>query len=377
MYPALVGAEAMRTRLPEAEFAFVGSVGGFERPLVEASGLPLRAYHEVQAGPLAGVSPPRALNSLARLAWGGAQAFGILRQGRPQVVFSTGGWVSFPVALAAWLRRVPLVIYLPDIEPGATISVLKRFAAKVAVTLPESARYFAPGQTVVTGYPLRRALLGATREAGLAYFNLDPARKTLLVFGGSTGARSINIAVIDALPKLLARGDLQIIHVIGERDWERAEAQRAGLNFEGAHYHPFRYLHDEMGLALAAADLAINRAGASVLGELPYFGLPSILIPYPHAWRYQKVNADALAGRGAAIRLDDERLADDLAAAVAALLDDPARLEAMGVAARALTQADAAERLADLLIAVAQGAGRTTPVPSAQDAQDAHKEGRA
>lgn len=369
MYPALVAAEATLGRRPGSEFSFVGSVGGFERPLVEQSGLPLTAYHEVQAGPFAGVSPLRAINSTRKLVQGSVQALRILARHQPDVIFSTGGWVSFPVALAAWLRRIPLVIYLPDVEPGATIKTLKRFAVKVAVTSADSAPYFTAEQMVVTGYPLRRALITATRQAGVEYFQLDPIRKTILVFGGSTGARSINVAVINLLPQLMERRDVQMIHVIGDRDWERAQEQLAGLTFDRTHYHPYPYLHDEMGSALAVADLVINRSGASVLGELTYFGLPSLLIPYPHAWRYQKVNADVLAGRGAALRIEDEDMARVLLPTICELLDDPVRLAQMSTQANVLAQRDAADRIADVLIGVVE--------QSQQEARRTQKDGRA
>jgi UDP-N-acetylglucosamine--N-acetylmuramyl-(pentapeptide) pyrophosphoryl-undecaprenol N-acetylglucosamine transferase len=166
----------------------------------------------------------------------------------------------------------------------------------------------------------------------------------LLVFGGSRGARSINIALIDSLPKLLARGDVQIIHVTGELDAERADAVKNMPD-----YHPFAYLHDDMGLAMAAADLCVCRSGASTLGELPYFGLPSILVPYPHAWRYQKVNADYLASRGAALVLPDEQMSEKLVVEVEALLTSPPRLESMKQAACDLSQGDAAANIVALL----------------------------
>lgn len=355
MYPALVVAEAMLDRCPAAEFVFAGSVGGFERPLVEKSVLPIAAYHEIQAGPLHGINPLKAITSAAKLAVGTLQALRIMRGRRPNAVLSTGGWVSFPVTLAAWLARVPVLIFLPDIEPALSIKVLRPFAAKVAITMPESKAYFRADQTVVTGYPLRKALLNATREAGVAHFKLDPARRTVLVFGGSTGARNINVALIDLMPQLAARSDVQVIHVIGERDWERAQEQLASVQFDRAHYHPFVYLHDEMGMALAAADIVINRSGASVLGELPYFGLPSILVPYPYAWRYQKVNADALVSRGAALLVADERMQDDLLMTITGLLDNPAQLDNMRTSAKALAQPDASGQIAAVLLQLAGG----------------------
>jgi UDP-N-acetylglucosamine--N-acetylmuramyl-(pentapeptide) pyrophosphoryl-undecaprenol N-acetylglucosamine transferase len=323
---------------------FVGTRGGMERPMVEKSGVPFVAYHEVLAGPLHGVAVWVMLWSVCKLALGWLMSLGIVLRHRPDVVLNTGGWAAVPVSAAAWVLRVPVVVYLPDIEPGLTIRAMRPIATRMAATTAASAPYIPPRKLAVTGYPLRRAVLSATRAQGLAHFGLDPAKRTLLVFGGSRGARSINVAVIEALPRLLAAGDLQIIHVTGELDADRAEAVR-----HTADYHPFAYLHDDMGLALAAADLCVCRSGASTLGELPYFGLPSILVPYPHAWRYQKVNADYLAEHGAALVLRDEDMPAQLADLVRALLDDPARLEAMRQAARALSQGDAAANLVELL----------------------------
>jgi UDP-N-acetylglucosamine--N-acetylmuramyl-(pentapeptide) pyrophosphoryl-undecaprenol N-acetylglucosamine transferase len=189
------------------------------------------------------------------LAAGALQAVALMLRRKPQALLLTGGWGGLPVALAAWLLRVPALIYLPDIEPGSTIRLLQRFARRVAITTPDSAAYFPPGKTAVTGYPLRRALVELAqqpdaRQQAVAHFGLDPARMTLLVFGGSRGARSINSAVLDILPQLLADG-VQVIHVTGTLDWARVQAAAAHLA-DAAHYHACAYLHEDMGLAFAA-----------------------------------------------------------------------------------------------------------------------------
>ena len=353
LYPGLAVAEAMMAYAPDATLSFVGSVEGFERPLVEQSGVKFAHYDEVRAGPLHGVSLPRALVSVVNLAIGAAQALRLMLRRKPQALLLTGGWVGLPVALAAWVMRVPVMIYLPDIEPGLTIRVLQRFARRIAVTVAESVVYFPAKKVIVTGYPVRRSVADAKREAAAAHFGLDPQRKTLLVFGGSRGARSINTALLDILPQLLADG-IQVIHITGTLDWPQIEARRKALA-DSAHYHAFPYLHDEMGLGLAAADLVVSRAGASVLGEFPLFGLASILVPYPHAWRYQKVNADYLAERGAAIRLDDEHMAHDLLPTIRSLLGDAERLSQMRAKAAALAQPGAAHLLALELARLAGG----------------------
>lgn len=297
---------------------------------------------------MAGVSWPRRFISLLRLALGLLMALWLLLRLRPRSVLLTGGWSNLPVALAAWLLRMPTLVYLPDIEPGATIRLLRRFASRVALTVPDSGRWFPAVPTVVTGYPLRQEFMAATRAAGQAHFGLDPQRRTLLVFGGSRGARSINRALLAVLPSLLSEG-IQVLHVSGELDWPEVETRRAALP-DTASYHAFPYLHHEMGLAQAAADLALSRAGASVLAEFPHAGLPAVLVPYPWAWRYQKTNADWLEARGAALTLEDASMDTQLLPTLLALLRDEERLQQMRRATAALARPDGARNLARELL---------------------------
>ncbi len=347
----------MRPRYPEAVFHFVGTRDGFERPLVEKSGVPLDSYDEVDAGPFHGVNPMRIINSGLRVLAGTVQSFGLLGKYKPQVILSTGGWVSLPVALAAWVRRIPLVIVLPDIEPGLTIKVLRLFARKVAISVPESQKYFRPGQTVVTGYALRKPMLDAVRrrEEAVDHFDLNPNIETLLVIGGSRGSRAVNIGIIDALPGLLARGDVQVLHVTGTLDAERAAEQFAGLgDFPGKHnYHAVDYLHDDMPLAYAASDIAVGRSGAATLAELPLFGLAGVLVPLAYSWRYQQINADYLAQRGAAVHLPEEDMGKKLLPVLRDILEEPGRLDAMQAAAKSLARPDGAANIGELLVELA------------------------
>lgn len=362
VYPALAVTEALLAPDPVPEPAqtppevvFVGTQGsgGYEKTLVERSGLAFTAYEAVLAGPLNRVHPLRLLSSLAKLSFGVVQAFGVLLRHRPGAILLTGGWANAPLALAAWVMRVPVLVYLPDIEPARMINLLKRFARQVAITVPESARYFREGQTVVTGYPLRQKLLQATREDALQHFELDPARPILLVMGGSRGAQTLNAALLDILPDLLADG-VQVLHLTG-RDNLDAVCAQAGELAEHADYRPLAYLDEAMGLAFAAADLVVSRAGASILGELPYFGLPAILVPYPFAWRYQRVNADYLVERGAALRVDDDAMRAELLPTIREVLRDDARRATMREAARTLAHPQASARIAALLLALAGG----------------------
>lgn len=358
MYPALSVASTILTDSRHTVL-FVGSRDGLERDLVARAGLPFKS---IRGGGLHGVGGWRlALNSL-QLAWGVVEANSVVRAFRADALLVTGGFITVPVALAAWLNRVPIVVYLPDLEPGLAVRVISRLARVITVTAEAARAYFAgrlARRVVVTGYPTRPDLATAMRAQGQAQLGLDPHRPTLLVTGGSRGARSLNRAVLAALPDWLK--DFQVIHLSGQLDWPEVEQAAGALPLElRGHYHPLPYLH-EMGLALAAADLVVSRAGASALGEYPLFGLPAILVPYPYAWRYQKVNADYLVDRGAAMRINDEDLPAQLAGEVRSLLGDPARLDAMRHAARAAATPHAAEAIAAELRRAGEPAQRGRP----------------
>jgi UDP-N-acetylglucosamine--N-acetylmuramyl-(pentapeptide) pyrophosphoryl-undecaprenol N-acetylglucosamine transferase len=206
---------------------------------------------------------------------------------------------------------------------------------------------------VETGYPVRADFLKWNRGSARKALNLHEGKPVLLVTGGSRGARSINQAVLAHLPSLLEIA--QVIHISGQLDWPTVEAAAGSQSREMRRdYHAYPYLHEEMGAALAASDLVVSRAGASSLGEYPLLGLPAVLVPYPHAWRYQKVNADYLASRGAAVTLEDHRLKDDLLRLVQLLLTDTAKREKMRKAMRALAHPQAARQIAQHLFELAE-----------------------
>ena len=257
-----------------------------------------------------------------------------------------------PVAIACRMRSVPVMIYLPDMTPGLAVRWLSRLAQRVAVSFPEVAGFFGQ-KAVVTGYPVRAALLQAienrqrarhqlTQKLGL---DLEDRLPLLLVFGGSQGARSINQAVWQAAPTLLPA--CQILHVIGTRDWPLLEQEGPALwDCPLAYrYHPVPYLHEEMAWALASADLAVARAGASVLAEFPLARLPSVLAPLPGAGSHQFPNAQKLAESGGTIIIEDGQLAERLESTIATLLADESQRLAMGAAVGALARPQAADNI--------------------------------
>ncbi len=258
-----------------------------------------------------------------------------------------------PVAIACRMRDVPVMIYLPDMTPGLAVQWLSALAQKVAVSFPEVADFFGK-KAIVTGYPVRAGLLNAVEDRQTARLklarklgmNLENGLPLLLVFGGSLGARSINRAVWQAAPALLP--DCQILHVVGTRDWPLLGQEGPELwdNPLADRYHPVAYLHEEMAWALASADLAFARAGASVLAEFPLARLPSVLAPLPGAGSHQLPNARKLADSGAAAIIEDAQLTERLEPTIAALLADQNRRRAMAAAAGALAQPQAADNIA-------------------------------
>ena len=352
MYPALAALKALKNRADAT--LWVGGQGGMEADLVKRQNIP---YTDIPAAGLHGVGLRALPGNLLRLVRGVQASRRIVRNFQPDVLLFTGGYVAAPMAVAA--RKLPMLLYVPDIEPGQALKFLSRFATRIAVTAEDSRRYFpAHAQLAITGYPTRPELVPLERETARRVFGLQPDLPTLMVFGGSKGARSINRAVLAHLNQLLPQ--TQIIHVSGQLDWEEVQAARAALPGEWVdRYHTFPYLHEEMGAAFSCADLVVSRAGASTLGEFPLFGLPAVLVPYPYAWRYQRVNADYLAQRGAAEVLENDQLAAELVPTVQRLLADPTHLEQMRQAMKAQARPQSAELLADLLCELAAQKGAT------------------
>ncbi len=358
VYPALTVVEAMvRPKsagpglplLAATEVLWIGSQDGIEEELVTRAGL---EFVGLAAGGLRGMGLLAQIRNSARIANSVRKAQSILARFKPDVVFVTGGFACVAVTVAAWVQHIPVLIYLPDIMPGQAIRFLSRFAARVAVTSEESYHYLKRDKVVVTGYPVRREILTLDRAQARQSLGLDPGLKTLLVFGGSRGARSINQALVAGLRELLPA--CQILHISGrlDADWVAGVAKSLP---EGLcqRYHHYPYLHD-MPQALAAADLAVTRAGAATLGEFSVAGLPAILVPYPYSGQHQYANAEYMAHNGAAEIVLDNRLGERLVPRILQLLADHGTLTGMRESTVAMARPDAAEAIAEQLWLVAR-----------------------
>jgi UDP-N-acetylglucosamine--N-acetylmuramyl-(pentapeptide) pyrophosphoryl-undecaprenol N-acetylglucosamine transferase len=351
--PALAAAAALRELRPDVEVEFVGTQRGLESRLVPAAGYRL---HTVEARPLQRSLSPKNLAVPFVIARAAQRVRRLIAERGVVTTCVFGGYTSGPLAVAARLARVPLVIHEQNAVPGMANRIAARWATTVAVSVPGVAEQFPkPERVLFTGNPVRADLLSADlralRAEAATAFGLDPQRRTLLVFGGSLGARRINDAVVGAADRWGTPERLQILHAAGARDHERVAAAWASTRSRALLVHCVPFL-DRMDLAYALADVVVCRAGASTIAELTACGLPSLLVPYPHAAAdEQTANGRALADAAAAVlvadsELDARRLVDE----VEPILTDDDRLHAMSAAARELGRPDAAHAVARAIL---------------------------
>jgi UDP-N-acetylglucosamine--N-acetylmuramyl-(pentapeptide) pyrophosphoryl-undecaprenol N-acetylglucosamine transferase len=342
--PLLATADALRRLVPDVEITCLGTPRGLENTVVPAAGYPLELIPPV---PLPRRPSGDLLRVPGRLRSAVRATYDVLDRVRPDVVVGYGGYVSMPAYLAAGRRRLPLVVHEQNARPGLANRAGARVARRVAVSFPDTplprAEYVGlPIRTMISG--LDRA---ARRDEARASFGLDPDRPTLLVTGGSQGARRLNESVSAAAAALAAAG-VQVLHVAGPRG--EATPARTDVPYVVV---PFV---DRMDLAYAAADLVLCRAGASSVTEAAVVGLPAILVPLPIGNGEQPRNARPVVDAGGALLVDDSAVTPEwVAATVTALATDPERLARMGAAASALIPRDADERLARIVMAAAEG----------------------
>jgi UDP-N-acetylglucosamine--N-acetylmuramyl-(pentapeptide) pyrophosphoryl-undecaprenol N-acetylglucosamine transferase len=347
--PALAVADALRDR--GAEVTFLGTRERLEAKLVPASG------YEIDFLRVSGLDRGAPLKAAAAAVQAAAAVPGArraLRRRRAEVVMGGGGYVAGPAGLAALSARLPLVLTEADRHLGLANRLLARRASRVCLAFPIAGRQGDP--YLVTGRPVPAAVLRADRAKARHRFQVAAGDRCLLVFGGSQGARSLNLCALDAFvggPATAPR-DYHVIQITGHRDYptaqERLEAAGGVERYTLLEYEP------NLADALAACDLVLARAGGSVF-ELAAAGRPAILVPYPHATaQHQHANAAWMAEAGAAVVVEDSELDPaNLVRMVADLFADPRRLHGMSAASRALARPDAAERIAEQVLDAARG----------------------
>jgi len=353
LYPALAIAEALRRRWPEIEILFVGG-DRIESRVVPAEGWTFQAIAARGLPRRPGLS---SLLALGNTALGTVQALRILWRWRPDVVVATGGYVSVPVGCAAATFRKPLLLQEQNQRPGLATRVLARWARCASIPHPDVAPRLGMRRTEVTGVPVRQRALEGDRARGMAQWGLAAEQFTVLVIGGSQGASSLNRAICRLGDLLMYDGRLQILHHTGP---EHLHSVRQAIGHR-EHVGPPALRHiavpflDPIGDAYACADLVVCRAGASTLAEITAWGLPAIVVPYPHAGAHQEENAALLVRDGAAVRLSDNLDGTELVSVVTGLLEDHPRRAAMAAASRRLGRPHAADMVARLVETLGRG----------------------
>jgi UDP-N-acetylglucosamine--N-acetylmuramyl-(pentapeptide) pyrophosphoryl-undecaprenol N-acetylglucosamine transferase len=345
LYPGIAVAREIAAREPGAVVTFAGTARGIEASVVPREGF---ALDVIRSGGLKGKSVRGLLRGLGLLPLGAIDAWRLLSRRRPDLVIGVGGYSSGPVVLLAAARGVPTLLLEQNAVPGLTNRMLAPLVGAAAVTYEATLPFF-KGRGFVSGNPVRPqflAIAAVTPDRGAT-----PAR--VLIFGGSQGAHAINVAAVEAAPRLVPAA-LAVTHQTGERDLEmvREGYARAGLR---ARVEPFLF---EMDREMSDADVIVCRAGATTLAEITAAGRASILVPLPTATDdHQRKNADVLAAATAAEVIDQRELTGErLAGAILALAGDTPRRRAMAAAARGLARPHAARVIVDRALALARGA---------------------
>ncbi len=351
--PALALAEVLAERGHEVFFA--GTPHGVESRLVPQAGLPFKAF---EAGGFDRSHPSSLVSGVAKIARSTRQAKRWFAEVRPDVVVGFGGYVSIPVARAAESLGIPVVVHEQNSVMGMANKYLSKRAQTVCVTYGCSADAASCPAVCVTGNPVRRSVIESSREAGRAMLGIPYDALMLLVFGGSLGARHINEGIVGMRDELLAREDLRIVHITGPKELD-AVREALALTPEQEERWQLMGYQDRMGETLAAADVIISRAGATSLAEISARAIPALLVPFPHATEdHQTTNARAWVDAGCALMMPDDELGTEaFRDQVRRLLDDGDLRASMAAAARSQKTADAAAKLADVVIAAAARGG--------------------
>ena len=335
-------ARALKARVPGARISFAGTAAGIEARIVPTTGFELDL---IRSGGLKGKSVWALIRGVGLLPSSGLDAWRLITRRRPDVVIGVGGYSSGPVVAVAAARGIPALLLEQNAVPGITNRLLAPLVTAAAVTYESSLAYFG-GKGFVSGNPVRPEFLNVD-DAGINAVNVR-----VLILGGSQGAHAINMAVVEAAPRLAAVASLSVVCQTGTRDFD---VVREAFGRSGVQGRVERFI-DAMDREVSAAGLIVARAGATTLAEITAAGRPAILIPLPTATDdHQRRNADALQVAGAAEIIEQKGLTGELLASrILALAGDREKRLAMSAVARRLARPEAAERIVDAVLALAE-----------------------
>lgn len=351
IFPAISIANALKKRLPDAEILFVGALGRMEMERVPAAGYPIEGL------PVSGFDRKNMLRNvkvLINLFRSIIKARGIIRRFKPDAAIGVGGYASAPTLRAASAFGVPTVIQEQNSYAGVTNKLLAKKAKRICVAYEGMDRFFPKDKIILTGNPVRQDLFSVEPKTKEAYqfFNLDPAKKTILVVGGSLGARTVNQSIIAGLEKL-AQTDVQVIWQTGKFYIEAA--RKAAEPFASSKLIVTDFV-SRMDYAYSIADLVVSRAGASSISELCLLAKPVILVPSPNvAEDHQTQNALALVRKDAAVMIKDVDAKDQLIDKALELIDNESELKKLSENILKLAEKDSADRIAEEILKLIRG----------------------
>ncbi|APH05348.1 undecaprenyldiphospho-muramoylpentapeptide beta-N-acetylglucosaminyltransferase [Bacillus weihaiensis] len=345
IYPALALINEMKKHNDKIEFLYIGTEKGLEQNIVTREGIPFKSIE------ISGFKRKLSFDNvktIMRFINGVTISKKYLKEFKPDVVIGTGGYVCGPVVYAAAKLKIPTVIHEQNSLPGMTNKFLSKYVDKVAICFNEAKKYFPPHKVVLTGNPRASEVLGQDAKKGRTSLGLQEGKKSVLIFGGSRGAKAINDAVLDMIPSL-AEKSYQVIYVTGEVHYDKVMDEVNKLK-DSSHVIIKPFIHN-MPEVLAGVDLIVGRAGATSLAEITALGLPSILIPSPYVTaNHQEVNARSLSDHDAAIMVKENELTGStLLTKIDHILLNEFKLTEMSKASKQLGIPDAAERLSNVL----------------------------
>jgi UDP-N-acetylglucosamine--N-acetylmuramyl-(pentapeptide) pyrophosphoryl-undecaprenol N-acetylglucosamine transferase len=348
LFPGLAIAEEFKRRNEMTEVIFVGTEHGIEARVIPKEGFPIRF---LRAEGMMGVSVYGKIKALAKMGLSFLDSYRIIKLVSPDIMIGVGGYASGAIMLIAAFMPIPTMILEQNCIPGFTNKTLGKFADTVCLTYQESIPFFPKEKTFLTGNPVRMHILRGSKESAYRFFSLEENLFTVFIFGGSLGARSINMAVIESLQYLHdLKEKIQFLHQTGSSDYEHVRNAFREFGFKGM-ISPFIY---QMGEAYAVADIVISRAGATTLAELTSLGKPAVLIPYPHATgQHQELNARKLSDMGAAkMILDSELSGESLAHAIREFYENGTMRTEMQKHSRVLGRPEAGEKVVDIAMSL-------------------------
>jgi UDP-N-acetylglucosamine--N-acetylmuramyl-(pentapeptide) pyrophosphoryl-undecaprenol N-acetylglucosamine transferase len=344
--PLVAVAKKIREKVPEVEFMFIGPDGKLEADIIGRENIPIR---NIMTGKLRRYFSLKNIVDFFRIPLGIAKSLWLLLFFMPDAIFSKGGAASFPVVVAGWMYRIPILTHESDSNPGLANSMIGKFSNRVAVAYPEAEKYFPAAQVVLTGNPLSDKISGGDANRARKTFSLTESKKVIYVTGGSQGAKSINERILHVLPELLHK--YQVIHQTGEYDFENVVRVAGELGFKAGRegYYPIAFIKENIEDVFAVADLVISRSSATTISEIAANKKPAILIPLEtSASDHQRMNAYSLARIGGCVVMEENNMGEHmLMEKIDQIMNDELLRDKLAINIGTFYHPEAAEKIAD------------------------------